>query len=127
MVRRCIVAVALPVVLAMPVAAARLRAPLTIDLDGCVMPATACAKPRDVFTMRLRDQDLEFAVEQLSAPTSGVSPSRILTELRLRGAAVNGPAELTSRLSRGARLRIRAIYQTGPRLLLQLVEPRPEK
>jgi hypothetical protein len=114
-------------VVAMPVAAVRVRAPVTVDIDGCVMPATACPKPRDVFTMRLRDQKLDFAVEQLSAPTSGVSPSKVLTELRLRGAAVNGPAELTARLTKGAHLRIRAIVQTGPRLLLQSIELRPDR
>ena len=126
MVGRRLVLVALLAV-AVPVAAVRVRAPVTADIDGCVMPATACAKPRDVFTMRLKDQKLEFAVEQLSIPTSNVSSSKVLTELRLRGAAVNGPAELTSRLTAGAHLRIRAIVQSGPRLLLQLVEPRPDK
>jgi hypothetical protein len=126
MVRRRFLLVALLLV-AMPVAAVRVRAPVTADIDGCVMPATACPKPRDVFTMRLRDQKLQFAVDQLSIPTSSVSSSKVLTELRLRGAAVNGPAELTSRLTPGAHLRIRAIVQSGPRLLLQSIETRQDK
>jgi hypothetical protein len=126
MVRRRVVLFAF-LVLAMPVAAVRVRAPVTADFDGCVMPATGCPKPRDTFTMRLGDENLQFAVNQLSIPTANVSPSKVLTELRLRGAAVNGPADLTARLTKGAHVHMRAILQTGPRLLLQLVEPRPDQ
>jgi hypothetical protein len=113
--------------MAVPVAA-RLAAPVTVDIDGCVMPATAkaCAKPRDVITMRVGDQKLDFAVEQLSLPTSSVSSAKVLTEFRLRGVTVNGPSELTAQLVKGAHLRLRGVLRTGPRLLLQLVEPRPD-
>ena len=102
-------------------------APPTAELDGCVMPAEACASTRDVVRMRVGDRKLEFAVERLSLPTSGASGSKVLTELKLRGVSVQGPKELTEKLTTGAHLRLRGVLRPGPFLLLQSAEPRPEK
>ena len=114
------------VLVAASVAAAR-RLPPTVEIDGCVMPAAACPTPSDVITLRVGDGELRFGVERLSLPPSNASSAKILTELRLRGATVNGPEELTRRLVAGAHLRLRAALMSGPRLLLQSVEPRPEQ
>ena len=53
----------------------------TAELDGCVMPAEACASVRDVVQMRVGDRKIEFAVERLAFPTTGASSSKVLTEL----------------------------------------------
>jgi hypothetical protein len=107
-------------------AAARLAPPPTVEIDGCVMPAKACAKPRDVIVMRLGDEKLDFGVERLSLPTSNASSAKVLTELRLRGVSVHGPGELTARLVKGAHLRLRGVLRPGPYLLMQSVEARPD-
>jgi hypothetical protein len=90
------------------------------------MPAEACASTRDIVRMRVGDRKIDFAVERLSFPTSGASSSKVLTELKLRGASVQGPKELTEKLTTGAHLRLRGTLRTGPFLLLQSVEPRPQ-
>jgi hypothetical protein len=89
------------------------------------MPAEACASIRDIVPMRVGHREIEFAVERLSFPTSGASSSKVLTELKLRGASVQGPKKLTEKLITGAHLRLRGIVRPGPFLLLQSVEPRP--
>jgi len=102
--------------------------PPTIELDGCVMPATACPKPREVIKLRLDERPIEFAVDDLRFPTSGASTSKALTELRLRTFAVHGPKEFVARLAAGAHVRVRGPVRFGSRyLLLQSVEPLPEQ
>ena len=73
--------------------------PPVVELDGCVMPADGCAKVRDVVTMNVGGRKLEFAVEQLRLPTSTASPGKVLTELKLRPINVQGPKELTAKLT----------------------------
>jgi len=102
--------------------------PPTIELDGCVMPAAACPKPREVIELRLDERAIEFAVDDLRFPTSGASTSKALTELKLRTFAVHGPKEFVARLAAGAHVRVRGAVRFGARyLLLQAVEPLPEK
>ncbi len=104
-------------------ASARIAPPPTVEIDGCLMPAAPCTAVRDVINLRVGDQKLEFGVERLSFPTSTVSGSKVLTELKLRGVSVHGPAELTERLVTGAHLRLRGVLRPGRMLLLQSVEP----
>jgi hypothetical protein len=108
-------------------AAPRVSRPPVVEIDGCVMPAPACGSVRDVIRLRAGDRKLELAVERLSVPMSTTSSSKVLDELKLRGVSAHGPSELTARLVAGAHLRIRGVLRSGPYLLLQSVEPRPEK
>jgi hypothetical protein len=103
------------------------RRPPTVEIDGCVMPATACTDVRGVVKVREGDRKLELAVERVFLPGSTASPSQLLTELKLRGMSVHGPSELTTRLVAGAHLRIRGLFRPGPMMLLQSVEPRPDE
>lgn len=108
-------------------AMARVRsAPPTLELDGCVLPASACPKPRDVITLRVDERSLEFAVDEIRFPTSGASTSKALTEMKLHAFAVHGPKEFAAKLTAGAHVRVRAAARFGSRyLLLQAVEPLP--
>ncbi len=126
---RVVHAVLLGVTLIASVAAARTRGvPPTVELDGCVMPAAACPAPRDVITLRAGERSLEFAVEEIRFPTSGVSASKALTEMKLRAFAVHGPKELLDKLGAGAHVRVRGPVRFGSQyLLLQSVEPLPQK
>ena len=108
------------------IAAARVSVPPQVEIDGCVMPAPACASVSDVIRLREGDRKLEFAVERLVFPTSHASSSKALTELKLRGVSAHGPAELTAKLVAGAHLRLRGVLRAGPILMLLSVEPRPE-
>jgi hypothetical protein len=110
-----------------PLASAQVSRPPIVEIDGCVMPAPACASLHDVIRLRVEDRKLELAVERLTLPMSAASSSKVLTELKLRGVSPHGPSELTARLVAGAHLRIRGVLRSGPYLLLQSVEPRPEK
>jgi hypothetical protein len=109
------------------VAASRTSRPPTVELDGCVMPATACTEVRDVVKLRVGDRKVDFAVERARIPGSTASESKLLTELELRGLTLHGPKEVTDRLAPGAHVRVRGILRSGPMMLLQSIEPRPEK
>jgi hypothetical protein len=118
------------VVLALATAApafARSARPPTVEIDGCVMPATACADVRDVVKLRVDDRKVELAVERVWLPGSAASGSKLLTELKLRGLTVHGPKEVTERLAAGAHVRVRGVLRSGPMMLVQSIEPRPEK
>lgn len=105
---------------------ARTRRSPTVEIDGCIMPATACTAVHDVVKVREGDRKLDLAVERIDVPGTTAAPSKLLTELKLRGMAVHGPSELTTRLTAGAHVRIRGVLRAGPMMLLQSVEPRPE-
>jgi hypothetical protein len=124
---RLVLTLVATIVLLSPPAMGRRRVPPTAELDGCVMPAEACASVRDIVQMRVGGRKIEFAVEHLSFPTSGASGTKVLTELKLRGVNVQGPKELTEKLTTGASLRVRGLLRTGPFLMLQSVEPRSQK
>jgi len=111
------------------VATARVAsAPPTIELDGCVMPASACPKPREVIKLRTDERTIEFAVDDIRFPTSGASTSKALTELKLRTFALHGPKEFVEKLAAGARVRVRGAARFGSRyILLQAVEPLPQQ
>ncbi len=109
------------------VASARIRRSPTVEIDGCIMPATACTAVRDIVKVREGDRKLELAVERVDVPGTTASSSKLLTELKLRGMAVHGPSELTSRLVAGGHVRIRGVLRPGPMMLLQSVEPRPDE
>jgi hypothetical protein len=110
------------------VAGARVSRPPTVELDGCVTPATACTDVRDVVKLRVgKDRNVDFAVERVGIPGSTASESKLLTELKLRGLTLHGPKETTDRLGSGAHVRIRGVLRSGPMMLLQSIEPRPEK
>jgi hypothetical protein len=106
---------------------ARSARPPTVEIDGCVLPATACADVRDVVKVRVDDRKIELAVERVWLPGSAASGSKLLTELKLRGLTVHGPKEITGRLAAGAHVRVRGILRAGPMMLVQSIEPRPEK
>jgi len=106
---------------------ARIAPPPVVELDGCILPATACTDVRDVVKLRVGDRNLELAVERVFLPGSASSGSKLLTELKLRGLNVHGPKEITPRLTAGAHVRIRGILRAGPMMLVQSIEPRPEK
>jgi hypothetical protein len=102
--------------------------PPAVELDGCVRPAEACAAVRDVVQLDDGKRKLPFAVEQIRLPlTPRASPGKVLTELKLRGLRVNGPDEFVQKLVPGAHIRVRGALVTGPRLLLQGVDPLGEK
>ena len=106
---------------------ARSVRPPTVELDGCVRPATACADVRGKVKIRVDDRKLEFAVERAALPGSTASESKLLTELELRGLTLHGPKEVTGRLVPGAHVRVRGVLRSGPMMLLQSIEPRPDK
>lgn len=106
---------------------ARSARPPTVEIDGCVMPATACADVRGVVKVRVDDRKIELAVERVWLPGSAASGSKLLTELELRGLTVHGPKEITGRLAAGAHVRVRGILRAGPMMLVQSIEPRPDK
>ena len=106
---------------------ARSARPPTVEIDGCVLPATACADVRDVVKVRVDDRKIELAVERVWLPGSAASGSKLLTELELRGLTVHGPKEITGRLAAGAHVRVRGILRAGPMMLVQSIEPRPDK
>ena len=106
---------------------ARSARPPTVEIDGCVLPATACADVRDVVKVRVDDRKIELAVERVWLPGSAASGSKLLTELKLRGLTVHGPKEITGRLAAGTHVRVRGILRAGPMMLVQSIEPRPEK
>ena len=120
------VAVALALAAAAP-AFARSARPPTVEIDGCVKPATACADVRGVVKVRVDDRKVELAVEQVSLPGSTASGSKLLTELELRGLSIHGPKEITVRLVAGAHVRVRGVLRAGPMMLVQSIEPRPDK
>jgi len=91
------------------------------------MPATACADVRGVVKVRVDDRKIELAVERVWLPGSAASGSKLLTELELRGLTVHGPKEITGRLAAGAHVRVRGILRAGPMMLVQSIEPRPDK
>lgn len=124
--RRILAAV---LVLAAASASARRPAPLTIELDGCVLPSTACAETADVVELTIDDVKRRFAVEALRfVSMRSASTGKILSELRLRGLRVTGPAELTARLEPGGRRRMRGMLRLEVwYLLLQAVEPLPNR
>jgi hypothetical protein len=103
--------------------------PLMIELDGCVMPAPACADTRNVVTLRDNDRKIPFAVDVLRLrSTTRATTGAVLTEMKLRPQRVHGPDELMNRLTPGARLRVRAAVRLREMyMLLQSVEPLPEK
>ncbi len=106
---------------------ARSARPPTVEIDGCVLPATACADGRGVVKVRVDDRKIELAVERVSLPGSAASGSKLLTELELRGLTIHGPKEITGRLAAGAHVRVRGILRAGPMMLVQSIDPRPEK
>jgi hypothetical protein len=110
-------------------ATARTRSvPPRIELDGCVMPAAACPAPRDVVKLRAGERSFEFAVDEIRFPTSGASPSKVLTELKLRHFAVHGPKELVDRLTTGVHVRIRgALRLSSQYLIINAVESLPQE
>jgi len=108
-------------------ALARSMRPPTVELDGCVMPATACTEVRGTVKIRVDDRKVDFAVERAAVPGSTASESKLLTELELRGLTLHGPKEVTGRLVAGAHVRVRGVLRAGPMMLLQSVEPRAEK
>jgi hypothetical protein len=120
------VAIVLTLATAAPVFARSARPP-TVEIDGCVMPATACADVRGVVKVRVGDRKIELAVERVWLPGSAASGSKLLTELELRGLTVHGPKEVTGRLAPGAHVRVRGVLRTGPMMLVQSIEPRPAK
>src|SRR6185503_12267021 len=79
-----IAAVVLALAATVPAFARVARSP-TVEIDGCVMPATACTDVRGTVKVRVDDRKLELAVERVSLPGSGASGSKLLTELELRG------------------------------------------
>jgi hypothetical protein len=106
---------------------ARSARPPTVEIDGCVLPATACADVRGVVKVRVDDRKIELAVERVWLPGSAASGSKLLTVLELRGLTIHGPKEITGRLAAGAHVRVRGILRAGPMMLVQSIEPRPEK
>ena len=106
---------------------ARSARPPTVEIDGCVLPATACADVRGVVKVRVDDRKIELAVERVWLPGSSASGSKLLTELELRGLTIHGPKEITGRLAAGAPVRVRGILRAGPMMLVQSIEPRPAK
>ena len=101
--------------------------PPIVEIDGCVQPATACTDVRGVVKVRVDDRTIELAVERAWLPDSTASESKLLTELELRGLTVHGPKEVTGRLAAGAHVRVRGVLRAGPMMLVQSIEPRPEK
>ena len=98
--------------------------PVIAQMDGCVLPSEACKTPRETIRMRVGDRKLEFAVEEMTFPNTGASSSKALTELKLRGVSLQGPKELTEKVTTGSHLRLRGALRPGPFLLLESVEPR---
>jgi hypothetical protein len=119
-------AAVLALVVAAPAFGRSVRPP-TVEIDGCVMPATACTEVRGVVKVRVDDRKVELAVERVWLPGSTASGSKLLTELELRGLTVHGPKEVTGRLAAGAHVRVRGVLRAGPMMLVQSIEPRPEK
>jgi hypothetical protein len=108
-------------------AVARRTVPLSIELDGCVLPAPACEKVRDVVELNVGDQKLSFAVEEMRL-RNGASTSRLLTEMKLRPTRVHGPDEFLHKLVPGAHLHMRGGLRVGDRyLMVMAVEPLGEK
>jgi hypothetical protein len=120
-------AVAVLVLAAVVPAFGRSARPPIVEIDGCVQPATACADVRGVVKVRVDDRKIELAVERAWLPGSTASESKLLTELELRGLTLHGPKEVTARLVAGAHVRVRGVLRSGPMMLLQSIEPRPEK
>jgi hypothetical protein len=122
-----ILALAVAVVLGIlpDIAGARVRGvPPMVELDGCVKPTDGCAAVRDVVKINVGDRKLDFAVEQLRLLTSTASPGKVLTELKVRPLIVQGPKELTAKLTAGAHVRVRGTLRLASQmLLLQSVEP----
>ena len=120
-------AVALAALLTASTAAAR-GLPLTVELDGCVLPAPACPSPRDVITLDEGKRKLSFSVEEVRVPGARATTGGVLDALKIRPVRVYGPGELAHRLATGAHVRIRAAFRRAERyLLLNSVEPLPEK
>ena len=68
------IAALLAVALLATAAAARMaRVPPTAELDGCVLPATACSAPRDAIEIRVDGRPLRSAVVEKPA---SVGPRR---------------------------------------------------
>lgn len=121
--RRTAYALAFAFLVAVPASARRIVPP-TVELDGCVLPSTACDPRADVVEMTIDDEKKKFAVEELRVITATASSSKVLDELRLRGLRIHGPAELTRKLEPGPRRRVRGALRLGASyLLLQSVEP----
>jgi hypothetical protein len=120
-------AVAVLVLAAVAPAFGRVARSPTVEIDGCVQPATACADVRGVVKVRVDDRKIELAVERVLLPGSTASGSKLLTELELRGLTIHGPKEVTGRLAAGAHVRVRGVLRAGPMMLVQSIEPRPEK
>jgi hypothetical protein len=108
------------------VAARGPRVPPSIELDGCVQPAPACAKVRDVVQIEKNHRKLPFAVDVLRIRSgTNASTGKLLTELKLRGLRLQGPDPIVAPIEPGAHIRIRgALRMSGvPYLLVQGVDP----
>lgn len=103
--------------------------PPAVELDGCVRPSEACSdKIRDVVQIDDGKRKLPFAVETVRLPLNPrASTGKLLTELKLRGLRVHGPDEIVQKIVPGAHVRVRGTLFTGPRMLLQGVDPLGEK
>src|SRR5262249_11521237 len=82
------------------------RIPPTAELDGCVLPAPACPKPRQVVKLRLDKRTIDFGLETLRLGST-LASLRTQSELARRPLSVHGANDLVARLTEGANLRIR--------------------
>src|SRR5215831_13069837 len=98
--------IVLALVLAVPAAARVARVPPTAELDGCVLPAPACPKPRQVVKLRVEKRTIDFGLDTLRLG-SMLASGRTQSELARRPLSVHGPAELVGKLTDGASVRIR--------------------
>ena len=119
-------AVAVVLVTLLPAAGAAARGlPLTVELDGCVAPTTACST-RDVVELNAGKRKLSFAVETLRVvSTSHATSGGVLAEMKLRPLRLHGPDELLHRLEPGAHVRMRGALRLRDRyLIVQAVDAR---